>query len=223
MSMPEDIRKMFDTLDCWRHLPAYQLERRIDIFFAMYLPYVLKMCHKVKIKEYLVPEFPIKQDSSNRSDKADYLAISEDGSRVFLIEVKTDIKSRRKDQDNTYQRAKNMGLSLLVDGIISIRCKTKQPRKYDNLFDLLAKLDLVCVEAHQRKIVKRYKNTVGKLKPSIEILYIQPKNCSSEQNVITFRQFADKIEGHGDVATLFAGYLRRWANVEAGDQRGGLG
>ena len=219
MSVPKDIRKVFDTLECWRHLPAYQLERRVDIFFAIYLPYVLKVCCNAKIKEYLVPEFPIKQDGSNRSDKADYLAISEDSSRVFLIEVKTDIKSRRKDQDNAYQRAKNMGLSRLVDGIISIRHKTKQPRKYDNLFDLLAKLDLVGVEAHQRKIVMRYRNMVGKSKPSIEVLYIQPKNYSSEQNVITFRQFADKIEGHGDVAALFAGHLRCWANVEAGDQR----
>ena len=222
MSVPEDIRKMFDTLDCWRHLPAYQLERRVDIFFAIYLPYVLKVCCKVKIKEYLVPEFPIKQDSSNLSDKADYLAISEDGRRVFLIELKTDMKSRNDEQDGAYERAKNMRLRRLVDGIIDIRHNTEQWQKYDNLLHLLAELDLVRIEKHQRKIVERYKNMVGNPGPCIEVIYIQPKPCPAK-NVITFRQFADAIEGHGEIAALFAGYLRCWTDVEAGDQRGELG
>ena len=32
---------VFELLDDWRHLPAYQLERRADIYFAMYLPELL--------------------------------------------------------------------------------------------------------------------------------------------------------------------------------------
>jgi len=31
------IDELFDKLDEWRSLPAYQLERRADIFFAIYL------------------------------------------------------------------------------------------------------------------------------------------------------------------------------------------
>jgi len=31
------IEKLFDLLDDWRRLPAYQLERRADIIFAVHL------------------------------------------------------------------------------------------------------------------------------------------------------------------------------------------
>jgi len=31
------LQTIFRHLDCWRHLPAYQLERRADIFFSAYL------------------------------------------------------------------------------------------------------------------------------------------------------------------------------------------
>jgi len=35
------IDAIFDRMDVWRHLPSYQLERRADLFFALYLPEVL--------------------------------------------------------------------------------------------------------------------------------------------------------------------------------------
>ena len=35
------IERVFELLDRWRHLPAYKLEPRADIFFALYLPEVL--------------------------------------------------------------------------------------------------------------------------------------------------------------------------------------
>ena len=46
---------IFELLDKWRHLPDYQLERRADIYFAMFLPDVLEArygpCE-------IIPEFP---------------------------------------------------------------------------------------------------------------------------------------------------------------------
>lgn len=30
------VERAFELLDRWRHLPAYQLERRADIFFALF-------------------------------------------------------------------------------------------------------------------------------------------------------------------------------------------
>ncbi len=32
------LNELFDNMDSWRHLPAYQFERRADIFFSIYLP-----------------------------------------------------------------------------------------------------------------------------------------------------------------------------------------
>ena len=36
------IDRLFDRMDRWRHLPSYQLERRADLFFSLYLPEVLQ-------------------------------------------------------------------------------------------------------------------------------------------------------------------------------------
>jgi hypothetical protein len=33
----KQLSALFDNMDVWRHLPAYQLERRADIFFSIYL------------------------------------------------------------------------------------------------------------------------------------------------------------------------------------------
>lgn len=52
------INKLFDTLDDWRTLPAYQLERRADIFVAINLEKIIE--HKFSIKiDFKTPEFPV--------------------------------------------------------------------------------------------------------------------------------------------------------------------
>jgi hypothetical protein len=53
------IDDIFDKLDDWRHLPAYQLERRADVFFSIYLPELLEERYGFEI-EGLVPEFPLR-------------------------------------------------------------------------------------------------------------------------------------------------------------------
>lgn len=60
------ISGLFGLLDRWRHLPDYQLERRADIFFALFLPEVLrahfaKQNRSIEINPVLIPEFPIKE------------------------------------------------------------------------------------------------------------------------------------------------------------------
>ena len=54
------IERALGLLDTWRHLPAYQLERRADIFFALFLPDVLEEKFGVPISPVLIPEFPVK-------------------------------------------------------------------------------------------------------------------------------------------------------------------
>ncbi len=38
----KQIDTLFNRMDAWRHLPNYQLERRADLFFSLYLPEVLE-------------------------------------------------------------------------------------------------------------------------------------------------------------------------------------
>ena len=146
------VERAFELLDRWRHLPAYQLERRADIFFALYLPEVLGERFKTKINPRLVPEFPIRKgllpkydNKDNQSVKADYLAM-EDGAfpkRAFLVELKTDKASQRGDQDVNLGHAVDVGLKRLVEGVIDIFGATDQKRKYVHLLYLLSRLDLI--------------------------------------------------------------------------------
>lgn len=98
------INVIFDNLDVWRNLPAYQLERRADIFFSIYLPEILSHKFGVKI-EGVIPEFPILVGTIhpdidiNQSFKIDYLAKANDSKTIILVELKTDEGSRRDKQD----------------------------------------------------------------------------------------------------------------------------
>ena len=87
------IKKLFDLLYDWRNLPAYQLERRADIFFAIHLEKILEVAEKIKI-DLTIPEFPIrigqisnKNSALNKSHKMDYLVFSKHGNQLLFIEV----------------------------------------------------------------------------------------------------------------------------------------
>ena len=73
------IDQLFDNLDAWRHLPSYQLERRADAFFSIYLARILETKYGEEI-EGLIPEFPVRIGTlqpdleTNQSFKIDYLA-----------------------------------------------------------------------------------------------------------------------------------------------------
>ena len=96
-----DLISLFDLLDRWRHLPSYRLEPRADAFFALFLVDVLDrhlQSRGVRVDPRVIPEFPLGQRGTKRSDKADYFAVSADRKHAFLIELKTDMRSLKVDQ-----------------------------------------------------------------------------------------------------------------------------
>ena len=119
------IKRVFKLLDKWRQLPAYKLQPRADIFFALFLPEVLrahlaKQNRSIEINSTLIPEFPIKTGSNNRSKRVDYLALSEDMSSAFLVELKTDMASQNEGQSDYLERASKTGLQGLVEDVFAI-------------------------------------------------------------------------------------------------------
>ena len=130
----DHVMELFSRMDAWRHLPSYQLERRADLFFALYLPQVLQAKLGFPIRPELVPEFPVRsgticpQDPTNRSSKIDYLALSADGAHAVFVELKTDNKSRRSKQDEYLLAAQEVGLSSLLEGLLNIFCATDEKR-----------------------------------------------------------------------------------------------
>ena len=144
----DKVEQIFDQLDDWRHLPTYQLERRADIFFSLYLREILESCTGTEIHEVVVPEFPLRKGTlrkmgndgkgQNQSYRADYLALSSDLNQAFLIELKTDRGSSRQVQRLYLKNASHVGFERLVDGLLDVFRATKSKRKY---FCLLKKME----------------------------------------------------------------------------------
>ncbi|MFN3201635.1 MAG: hypothetical protein ACE366_24745 [Bradymonadia bacterium] len=227
------IEQLFSHMDRWRHLPAYQLERRADIFFSLYLVEVLEEVTGVPVSPSLVPEFPIKREligshkSTGHSVQVDYVAFAADRSKLYMVELKTDIGSRRDKQDDYLRRAKEVGISALLEGLIEIVLVTKSTyrQKYAHLLQALA--DHGCLSLHAElmdfifpkgrsglgELLRKSRVTVGPGEFDIEVIYIQPTKEVGDDNVIDFEEFAQVVGRHEDgVSQTFADHLRRWTS-----------
>jgi hypothetical protein len=210
---------VFDLMDKWRHFPAYQLERRSDVLFAAYLPEVLQEFFGLEISA-LIPEFPVHiktidpADDSNRSFKIDYLAIDNETRLAALIEFKTDMASRREKQDWYLERAQEVGLIRLLEGLRNIYQATKQKGKYRVLLNELEAAGLIrwISEDEFVPVEHEYK---------IKIYYLQPIRGDEAKPVISFDDVADVVSSYEDeLSRRFAQSLKEWAEVEPGKQRG---
>ncbi len=209
------IDAIFSTLDSWRHLPAYQLERRADIFFALYLPDLVRGKFGFTVEDVL-PEFPIrigsirpKNPNINLSFKVDYLVTLKDTDRVLFIELKTDNASMREKQDWYLKSAGQVGMGGLLDGLRHI-CKATKSRKYLYLLKKLHSMGVISLEEDGTF-------TVPSRNREIQIIYIRPNNEDEDGNVMSFREAAAIIGQHGDeLSQRFAASLLTWAKVAAG-------
>ena len=228
------VKRVFELMDQWRHLPDYQLERRADIFFALFLPEVLKDHLGLDQEPYIIPEFPIKNRHNNQSSKVDYLALERPKSgmpdRAFLVELKTDMASRRPEQDATLDDAIERGLHCLIEGVITIAKASAAKKKYVHLLFHLKEAELVCYgeeddkALYDKALVGDYEildgakcaSWVSDHEPKLESLYVQPEPPPA---VVDFRKFAcivEKRQENKEIRELFAHYLRRWACTRAG-------
>jgi len=178
------INKLFDLLDDWRYLPAYQLERRADIFFALHLETIMEKVLDVKI-DMIIPEFPLRlgelpdeNPNSNLSYKIDYLAYSKEQNKVYLIELKTENSSLRNSQDKYLESAKKIKLQGILEGLQKIYIATNQKIKYIHLLNKLEEMKWI------EKNDKLFEILDIDIEPNI--IYIQPTNSKNEKSRIIF-------------------------------------
>ena len=229
-----DVASIFGLLDKWRHLPAYQLERRADIFFALFLPDVLNRrlsTRGIAIDPRLIPEFPLKRREDNRSKKADYLALSTDHKHAFLIELKTDNTSLDGDQFRYLDDAVQRGMHELLRDVKRIVEATEACKrgKYFHLLKALNDLGLIGLPASLEKRIFSssggpYKRVVDEIKivsvpDSLKIIYVLP-TATAGFECIDFGYFADTVEDRGEIGRVFSHYLRNWAAIGAGAREG---
>lgn len=178
--MKTKIEDLFKLLTDWRGLPDYQLERRADIFFALYLEDLLKHCGFFVEDEALtiIPEFPAKHENDNRSDKIDYMVCSE--RKVVYVELKTDINSICQKQSNYLNTIQKKEWKDVLNDIFKIYQNTEAKQKYENLLD---KLDRWIEYREAAILVKeRYTLKEDEIKKVVEreVVYILPDSPEEE-------------------------------------------
>ena len=242
------IADVFNLLDRWRHLPAYRLESRVAPFFALFLRDVLSARFGVELHDIVISEFPLRigtlypkgesppsrseekrQSWRNLSYNVDYVAFGEDRNKVFLVELKTDRGSQRKEQEKYLRCAQRVGLRRLVDGIVEICKATDKKPKYVHLLHILSKLSLVLIPSDTELYKKTFPTgksgwndafcevepTVHDKFKSIELVYIlprEPEKIESDFNYIYFDEVADTVQQRGELGCIFANYLRQWTS-----------
>lgn len=186
----DPVSELFDRMDKWRHFPNYQLERRADIFFSLYLPEVLEVRLGFPMNPDLAPEFPVRIGTINplietdKSYKIDYLALSADKAESVYVELKTDVASLRDSQKKYLQDSQQVGLRALLCGICKIFRVTNAKRKYFALMLHLEQMGLLKIP-NELKTIMAGKSLHGAKEASIDIgitapstkpriVYVQP-------------------------------------------------
>ncbi len=199
MNAQQAVEKLFQNLTLWRNLPKYQLERRADIFFSLYLKEILetKFCadgNKVELSPVIIPEFPLRHGDEHHTVNVDYVMFSKSLSTVYLIEFKTDMGSLRDEQFEYLFKAKkgienhDSSSDSGFKGILKDLCKvfkaTGDKQKYFHLFHQLEELGFVSMSSGIREKLYSGRNQgvnsliddikVVKDSASCEIVMLQP-------------------------------------------------
>lgn len=212
----DPLHTLFEHLDRWRALPAYQLERRADAFFSIYLAEALAEHTGWHIRDLLIPELPIKRDliwpdtPSFLSVKVDYLAVASD--RVVFVELKTDTGSRRASQDHYLHVAQQVGMRAVLQGIVDIAGRSKARAKYLALLQGLQELGLIWLPPglgpKRWALLSQVRVTCDL---PIEVVYVQPTG----DDCLDFETLAGMVARHADpLSQRFAASLRRWADLD---------
>ena len=240
------VAQMFNILDAWRHLPGYRLEGRLAPFFELFLQDVLGEClkdelHPAGLHPVVIPEFPLRKgtldsdNDSNQSYNVDYVAFSKNRQKVFLVELKTDMGSRRPEQDEYLLDARQKPFRCFVLGTMQLARASKQKPKYLHLMHLLSNLELVSIENAANLYHRTYPKPrsgwnkafdgvqlVGSWESEdtkSKVVYIQPE-CKRDDpdhgtRYIGFSEVADTVQQRGKLGYLFANYLRQWTCRQA--------
>ena len=237
------INDLFTRMDNWRHLPSYQLERRSDLFFSLYLPEVLTE-KLFTVRKELIPEFPIRIGTinenkleSNQSTKIDYFALSSDGYTAILIELKTDHASITNEQTRNLLSSSKKDFVDLLKGVIQIfksgNLNSIRRRKYLYLLEQLDNLEQISMPPELKQIISN--NTlhgitkaseglkiISKVNKTIPVYIVPFKNIVTDNDIkiITFKDFQEIIErnNYNDlVSKCFYKSLSNWEDKQAGN------
>lgn len=203
------ISDLFNLLNRWRHLPNYQLECRADVFFALFLPEVLEKECDIKIKQPLIPEFPVDKNKGDRGHKQQEEMLRRVACKKSLKCLLEDVKeiAQYKNGDSKQKTQKYVHL-------LSHLCGLKLVKFSPELYGLALAKNSKGIATMLSAIELTVSNGVP-----LKVIYVQPEREQPDKNdhtVIDFDTFSDVImksyRGSDDVRILFACHLRKWAS-----------
>lgn len=226
MPAEQRIEQHFGLLNTWRTFPNYQLERRADIFFALYAAEILRKPYPKNTFDLIIPEFPLRlgtirkdveNKSANRSVKVDYACIDTRNAKCVFLELKTDDGSTRDVQYSDMELAADMAFATLLEGMGALRKKSRRKDKYDALFAVMESKGLVNASGTNRNdhqvaptaLADRMTTSLAIIKP-VDDLSAERKK---KYDVITFdavRQALQPLTSNDPVAKHFHAALGIW-------------
>lgn len=205
---------VFRNLDEWSRLPNYQLERRADIFFSLYLHEVIDKALRRQVGEVgstFIPEFPVRHERTNRSDKIDYLGATKNGCQLILVELKTSQNALRRAQVKYLIKAAKTPHERLIADLSVISAASRSRDKYSKLLKIITDLKLPeagensALVAHHVVLIQ----PTDEVEPWVRSEFIAA-NVALE--VIAFAFFAEVVAQHNDpLSRRFAESLLDWA------------
>lgn len=201
------LSEAFAKLDEWRHLPAYQLERRVDVFFGLFMPEIIAHLYDREppdatgddVRVMVVPEFPLHKGllgiaKNNQSEKVDFAVFRRkpEGKQIFLVELKTDCTSISDTQLKNMLKAKRIGPERLLSGVLMAAKASKERRKYAQLLWRLG--EFRCIEgtdgfkqmrmaSNKPGLAARFRSLCvgeGWSDADVDLVLIRPKKCAKE-------------------------------------------
>ena len=209
--MQKDTQKiMFDRLDLWRHYPKYQLERRVDILFSIYLKQIIQLkTRNYNLSDIIIPEFPIIKklyDINNNYDSynVDFFLTDNSNQNVYFIELKTDMKSKREKQNDYLKQLQDFNFKDIIIRLIE-RCEvnTNERKKYAFLIKKLGQLGYLDNYNHLLNTLKDEKRfyvrllnkiIIKRYNPNINVYYIQPEKNGNESDIIDYKYIVNNLK-----------------------------
>ncbi|MFP4649151.1 MAG: hypothetical protein ACLFMS_08170 [Halorhodospira sp.] len=235
----ESLRRLFDNLDMWRHLPSYRLEPRADPFFGLYMREVVAAHLQVDLHDVMVPELPLRLGTigcadgqgDNQSVKVDFALFSQARDKMYLVELKTDQASHRDQQDQYLERAADTNGNAIIEGILALPEPSKQREKYRYLLRELARLGAISVPDGMmtasgpeltRMMRDQTRINLSETTMHVKVGYVQPTlepRPETADFVIDFKEFGHHLPVDTDaVAAMFQSYLEQWTGPAGASQ-----
>ncbi len=204
MRTKDKINKLFENLGVWIEFPKYQAERRLDVFFGLYLEDILKECRPCEFTKedrlVLIPEFPLqKNDINNECTNIDYMVFNVSKQCMHAIELKTDNHSVDDEQIAYYHKFEKIDVERLFDFIIKTKRTGRSGKKYKTLAEYIKGQGLTNCNS---------KGNVIYLLPS-EVQKINDEGFDS----VTFAEIADKMKKHTAEDELLSAFLDFIKNI----------